>query len=65
MEGVGGGGRGVVKEVMKSDSLCVCVSQLLSDASGGRLVVHHDDALEFDIARHCCNHVDSKQWDEG
>ena len=39
--------------------------QLLSDASGGRLVVHHDDALEFDLARHCCNSVDTKPWDSG
>ena len=46
---------------------CVLCSslQLLSDASGGCLEVHHGDVLEFDIKKLCDPHVDRKAWEEG
>ena len=39
--------------------------QLLSDSSGGRVDIHHGDALEVDMVAACQDYVRSKNWEEG
>ena len=40
--------------------------QLLRDASGGCLEIHHGDVLEFDVEKACEPYVEeTKQWEDG
>ena len=40
-------------------------TQLLRDASDGRVDIHYGDALEVDIPRACQEYVEKKHWEDG
>ena len=54
-----------VLRVLTSQHLLVSHMQLLSDSSGGRVDIHHGDALEVDMVAACQDYVRSKNWEEG
>lgn len=39
--------------------------QLLSDSSGGRVDIHHGNALEINMVAACQDYVQKKDWEDG
>lgn len=50
--------------VIEKDRRFLPSLELLRDASNGRMEIHHGDALQFDIERHCSPHIERKEWSE-